>query len=284
MNYVAIIIITFISGVVGTGLGGVIGAILNGKSHKEVSLLLAFAAGVMFSVVCFDLMETSLSYLETINFTSIMMVCVTIILGYLVVWGLNILIDNYTNKEVNHVDNAHPKTADDLNELIHADHYQYHKENNTQLFVAGLVMMGAIALHNFPEGVVIGVSYAKEKDLLDVLFSSSGFIMAVIIGLHNIPEGMAVSVPLISGGMSKPKAVLLTALSGLPTVIGAVAGYLLGGLGTSALLVSLGLASGAMLYVILGELLPEAILMYKSKLPSLSSFIGILVGFILVNL
>ena len=284
MNYVAIIIITFISGVVGTGLGGLIGAILNGKSYKEVSLLLAFAGGVMLSVVCFDLMQASLGYLEAINLPSILLVCATILLGYLVVWGLNVLIDNYTNKEVNHVNNSHPKTADDLNELIHADHYQYHKENNTQLFIAGLVMMGAIALHNFPEGVVIGVSYAKEKDLLNVLFSSSGFLMATIIGLHNIPEGMAVSVPLISGGMSKPKAVLLTALSGFPTVIGAVVGYALGGLGAGALLVSLGFASGAMLYVILGELMPEAILMYKSKLPALSAFIGILVGFVLVNL
>ena len=284
MNYVAIIIITFISGVVGTGLGGVIGAILNSKSSKKVSLLLAFAGGVMFSVVCFDLMETSLSYLESKTFVSVSLVCLTVALGYFVVWGLNILIDNYTNKEVNHVNNSHPKTADDLNELIHSDHYQYHKENNTQLFIAGLVMMGAIALHNFPEGVVIGVSYAKEKDLLNTLFSSSGFIMAIIIGLHNIPEGMAVAVPLISGGMSKPKAVLLTALSGFPTVIGAVVGYLLGGLGPGALLVSLGFASGAMLYVILGELLPEAILMYKSKLPALSTFIGMLIGFLLVNI
>ena len=284
MNYVAIIIITFISGVVGTGLGGVIGAVLKGKSNRSVSLLLSFAGGVMFSVVCFDLMETSLDCFNEINFTSVMLVCLAVAVGYVVVWGLNLLIDRYTNQDIKHVDEEHPKTADDLNELIHADHYQYHKDRNTELFIAGLVMMGAIALHNLPEGMVIGVSYAKEKDLLNVLFSSSGFIMAVIIGLHNIPEGMAVSVPLISGGMSKPKAVLLTALSGLPTVIGAVVGYLLGGLGSMALVVSLGFASGAMLYVILGELLPEAILMYKSKLPALSTFIGILVGFALVNL
>ena len=284
MNYLAIIIITFVSGVVGTGLGGIIGAVLNSKSSKQVSLLLAFAGGVMFSVVCFDLMETSLSCLENNIPLSVFLVCLTTGVGYFVVWGLNILIDNYTNVEVNHINNEHPKTADDLNELIHADHYQYHKENKSELFIAGLVMMGAIALHNFPEGVVIGASYAKEVDLFNVLFTSSGFIMAVIIGLHNIPEGMAVSVPLVSGGMSKPKAILLTALSGVPTILGAVLGYLLRGLGQISLLASLGLASGAMLYVILGELLPEAILMYKSKLPALLTFIGILVGFALVNL
>ena len=284
MNYVAIIIITFISGVVGTGLGGIIGAVLNSESSKKVSLMLAFAGGVMFSVVCFDLMETSLSCLENNIMLAVILVCLTTTIGYLIVWGLNTLIDKNTNIEVNHIDNEHPKTADDLNELIHADHYQYHKNKNSELFIAGLVMMGAIALHNFPEGIVIGASYAKEIDLFKALFSSSGFIMAVIIGLHNIPEGMAVSVPLVSGGMGKLKAILLTALSGAPTVLGAILGYLLGGLGQISLLTSLGLASGAMLYVILGELLPEAILMYKSKLPALLTFIGILVGFALVNL
>ena len=119
MNYVAIIIITFVSGVVGTGLGGIIGAVLNSKSSKKVSLMLAFAGGVMFSVVCFDLMETSLSCLENNIALSVFLVCLTTAVGYIVIWGLNILIDNYTNVEVNHIDNEHPKTADDLNELIH---------------------------------------------------------------------------------------------------------------------------------------------------------------------
>ena len=284
MNYVAIIIITLITGVFGTGLGGVIGAVLNGKSIKVVSLLLAFAGGIMLSVVCFDLMETALSCYDANIALSVLYVCISVTIGYLVVWGLNVLIDRTTNIEVEHVDNTHPKTADDLDELIHANHYQYHKEKNTELFIAGLVMMGAIALHNLPEGVVVGASYAKEENLLNTLFSSTGFIMAVIIGLHNIPEGMAVSVPLIGGGMSKPKAIILTALSGLPETIGALLGYILGGMSPMALLISLGFSSGAMLYVILGELLPEAILMYKSKLPALSTFIGILVGFALVNI
>ena len=106
--------------------------------------------------------------------------------------------------------------------------------------------------------------------------------MAIVIGLHNIPEGMAVSVPLVSGGMGKVKAVLLTALSGLPTVFGALIGYAIGGINEIMLVISLGFASGAMLYVVFGELLPESILMWKSKLPALSVFIGVLVGFLLV--
>lgn len=143
-------------------------------------------------------------------------------------------------------------------------------------------MMSAIALHNLPEGMVIGASYAITPDLIQNLFSGSGFIMAMVIGLHNIPEGMAVSVPLISGGMGKAKAVGLTALSGAPTVIGAVIGYALGGINQIMLMLSLGFASGAMLYVVFGELLPESILMWKSKLPALALFVGVLAGFLLV--
>ncbi len=142
-------------------------------------------------------------------------------------------------------------------------------------------MMTAIALHNLPEGMIIGASYAAV-DVMASLFSGSGFIMAIVIGLHNIPEGMAVSVPLISGGMKKLNAVSLTALSGLPTVFGALLGYALGGINPMMLVLSLGFASGAMLYVVFGELLPESILMWRSKLPSVAVFVGIIVGFLLV--
>jgi len=284
MEYLAIILITTISGVIGTGLGGLVGAILKKDSNRVVSLLLSFAGGVMLSVVCFDLMESSLHVFDgtPVEDYTVIFVSLAVAFGYVAIWVLNTFIDKKTNHEVKHIDKDHPQTADDLDELIHSDHYQEHVKKKSNLFVAGLVMMFAIALHNLPEGMVIGASYAKVDNLLANIFSGSGFIMAVVIGLHNIPEGMAVSVPLISGGMKKSKAILLTALSGAPTVIGAVLGYLLGGLGPSSLLISLGFASGAMLYVILGELLPEAILMWKSKLPALATFIGIILGFILV--
>lgn len=93
---------------------------------------------------------------------------------------------------------------------------------------------------------------------------------------------MAVSVPLVSGGMKKWKALLVTACSGIPTVIGAVLGYALGLINPFVLSVCLSLASGAMLYVVFGELLPESILMWRSKIPALFLLIGLLVGFALV--
>ena len=276
MDYLAIIVITFISGVVGTGLGGLIGVLLKRDSNKIVSLLL--------SVVCFDLMTEPLEMVKagTVPNYTPWIVVVAVSAGYALVYLLNLVIDKKTNHEVKHIDENHPQTADDLDELIHSDHYQSHKSNKNNLFIAGLVMMFAIALHNLPEGMVIGASYALTDDLVANLFSGSGFVMAIVIGLHNVPEGMAVSVPLVSGGMGRVKATLLTALSGLPTVFGALIGYALGGINDMMLVLSLGFASGAMLYVVFGELLPESILMWKSKLPALALFVGVLAGFLLV--
>lgn len=284
MEYLAITVITFISGVLGTGAGGAVGAILKRDSKKVVSLLLSFAAGIMLAVVCFDLMSEPINMMNAGDvpaYTPFILVA-AVIAGFAVVYLLNFAIDKKTNREVKHIDEEHPATADDLDELIHSNHFETHKNANSHLFVAGLVMMVAIALHNLPEGMVIGASYAIEPDITSNLFSGSGFIMAIVIGLHNIPEGMAVSVPLISGGMGKLKAVMLTALSGLPTVFGALLGYALGGISNIMLVLSLGFASGAMLYVVFGELLPESILMWKSKLPAFALFAGVLAGFLLV--
>lgn len=271
-----LIITTAIAGVAGTGLGGLVGAMLQKDSNRTVSLLLSFAGGVMLSVVCFDLVteaiETNLGILSVIF---------AIALGVTVTYLLNYLIDRNTNPEVPHIDANHPKTADDLNELIHSDHLQQHYANNDNkfsLFIAGIVMASAIALHNIPEGMTIGASYASN----DGVMGSAALVLAVLIGLHNIPEGMAVSVPLITGGMNRVKAVLITAASGIPTIIGALLGYLLGEIGAFGLTLSLGFASGAMLYVVFGEILPQAILMYHSKLPAFSTIVGMLVGLLII--
>jgi ZIP family zinc transporter len=110
----------------------------------------------------------------------------------------------------------------------------------------------------------------------------AALVLAILIGLHNIPEGMAVSVPLISGGMSRWKAVLITAASGVPTVLGALLGFAIGEIGPIGLTLSLGFASGAMLYVVFGEILPQSILMYHSKLPAFATVGGILVGMLII--
>jgi len=271
-----LIVTTAIAGVGGTGLGGLIGALLQKDSSRTVSLLLSFAGGVMLSVVSFDLITEAIE-----TGVGVPMVIFSVALGVAIIYLLNYIIDKRTNPQVPHIDENHPKTADNLDELIHSDHLHQHVVNNDnklELFIAGVVMASAIALHNVPEGMTIGASYASNNGVM----GSAALILAILIGLHNIPEGMAISVPLISGGMNKSKAVTITALSGASTIIGALLGYLLGEIGALGLAMSLGFASGAMLYVVFGEILPQAILMYHSKLPAFSAIAGMLVGLFII--
>ena len=248
-----LILTTALAGVAGTGIGGLVGALLQKDSKRTVSLLLSFAGGVMMSVVCFDLVVEAIE-----TNTGIWVAVGAIAFGVAITYFLNYLIDRKTNPEVPHIDENHPQTADDLDELIHSDHLEQHyarRDSKLGLFVAGVVMACAIALHNVPEGMTIGASYASN----DGVMGSAALILAILIGLHNIPEGMAVSVPLISGGMPKWKAVLITACTGIPTILGALLGYVLGEIGPMGLTMSLGFASGAMLYVVFGEILPQSI-------------------------
>ena len=272
-----IVVITAIAGIGGTGLGSVISCLFKKDSNRIVSLLLSFAAGVMIAVVCFDLLS------EALVESGVFLVIGGLAAGYIIIALLNAWIDKETNSEVAHIDESHPKTADSLEELTHANHLKEHMEGRqprSGLFIAGLIMAAAIALHNIPEGMVIGSSFAKTAD--ELILNRAGITMAIVIGLHNIPEGMAVAVPLISGGMPKWKAVMITAITGAPTIIGALMGYYIGVLGPVALALALSFASGAMRYVVFAELIPESILMWKSKLPAMAILIGIVTGLIII--
>ena len=279
----SIIGITALAGMGGTGMGGLVSCLFRKDSSKTVSLLLSFAAGVMTSVVCFDLLAEAL-HSDGIG-NSVGLVVIGVLVGYVVIALLNAWIDRNTDHEVAHIDENHPRTADSLEELTHANHLQEHREGRqprSGLFLAGLVMAAAIALHNVPEGMVIGASFAPTAQ--ETLLNRGGLTMAIVIGLHNVPEGMAVAVPLISGGMPKLRSVIVTALTGFPTILGALLGFGVGAMGPTALAVSLSFASGAMLYVVFGELLPESILMWRSKLPATATIIGMLTGLVIIYL
>ncbi len=278
-----ILLVALVAGVGGTGFGGLIGSFFRKSSNRVISLLLSGTSGVMIAIVCFELLVESVDAGKSVLGDGGIALCgVAVLAGVVIVLLLNWLIDRSTAPQVPHTaDQDHPLTHDAVDELVHVDHYNEHArlgDSKRDLWMAGIVIACAIALHNVPEGMSIGASFAIQSEGA----VSTALMLAVLIGLHNIPEGMAVSVPLIAGGMSRVKAVLLTAASGFPMMIGAFLGLWLGDIGPLGLSCSLGFASGAMLYVVFGEIIPQAILMYRSKLPAILVIIGILVGMCLI--
>ena len=226
------LLVTAAAGVGGTGLGGGAACLFRRESEKLTSLLLSFAGGVMVSVVCFGLLTDAAAA------------------GAPLAMALGVL--------------AGCAVTAALNGVLSRD--------REGLLLAGLVMAAAIAVHNVPEGMVIGASFAAGETV------RQGWAMAVLIGLHNIPEGMAIAAPLAAGGQSRWRAAGLAALTGVPTVLGAALGFRLGSMGPYALMAALSFAAGAMLYVVFGELLPEASALCSTKAPALFVILGLLVG------
>ena len=249
--------LTAITGVGGTGLGGALGAAFGKMSRRVTSLLLSFSAGLMISIVCFDLIVSAVSPGDSASGTNLLLVTASILVGYGAVLALNALITG-----------------------PHGPKEGKKQKPSGRMLTAGLVMASAIALHNFPEGMVIGAAYANDP--AGRVLAGDAVLIASVIGIHDIPEGMGVSVPLVSGGMGRLKATVLTALSGVPTVLGAVAGYFLGAMSPMALAISLSFASGAMLCVVFGELMPEAFFLWRSGFPAFAMFVGLLLGMVIV--
>ena len=127
--------------------------------------------------------------------------------------------------------------------------------------------------------MTIGASLVSHGSLI----GSPALTLAIFIGIHNVPEGMAICAPLLAAGMSKGRAVLLTALSGAAIIVGGVLGYWIGDMGQMGLAISLSFASGAMLYVNFGEILPEANALYRGKMPAFFTVLGILLGMMFMH-
>lgn len=271
MHTLALVIaVTATAGMAGTGLGGFAGALFGRNSEKLISLLLSFAAGVMLSVVCFDLIT------EALTKAGLTLVLTGVLAGFAAVYLLNDIVDRAAGLRIKST-----RTAPAPKKPHRPDNVSGNCDTTgRRLFVGGFIMAAAIALHNLPEGMVIGASYAGSTETVNL----SALAVAAVIGLHNIPEGMAVAVPLIAGGMSRAKAVIITVITGAPTVLGAVPGYLLGALSPLWTALALSLASGAMMYVVFGELLPDSALMWRSKPPVFAAIIGVITGILIINI
>lgn len=274
--YVQIFLITALTGVGGLALGGALSAAVHSPSDRTVSLLLRFTAGVMLSVVCFDLIADAAR-----EGGAVPLLC-WIMIGYLLTYLLNCWIDKQAHHSHGH-QGAHEHSHEhhgrdpeavrlgrDNGEMCACGHHTLH--------TAGLVLACAVALHNMPVGMAIGASFAGSAQAA----GHGGILAALIIGLHNIPEGMAIAAPLLTGGSRPAGAVGVAALSGLPVILGAFLGYSVGTMTPAMMSVSLSFAAGAMLYVIFGELLSEAEHLWQSRLSGLATMLGMLLGLALI--
>jgi len=286
--YATIFFITALTGAGGLALGGVLAAAVHSPSDRTVSLLLRFTAGVMLSVVCFDLVA------DAAEDTGILPILCWIMIGYLCTYLLNCWIDKQAHHSHSHGGHAHEEHSHEAHahdhehghghERIHgpvqlgADNGEMCACGRHTLHTAGLVLAAAVALHNMPVGMAIGATFAGTAQAE----GHGGVLAALIIGLHNIPEGMSIAAPLLTGGSGPAGAVGIAALSGVPTILGALLGYSMGTMNPVLLGISLSFAAGAMLYVIFGELLPESEHLWQNRLSGLATMLGMLLGMALI--
>ena len=277
-EYLTIFLITALTGVGGLALGGGFAAAIHSPSDRSVSLLLRFTAGVMVSVVCFDLIA------DATENSAVWQVIVWILIGYFGTYLLNCWIDKQAHHSHSH--GGHDHHHDHHGHDHHHDHAGEHTDPRQEmcacghhtLHTAGLVLAAAVALHNMPVGMAIGATFAGAAQAA----GHGGILAALIIGLHNLPEGISIAAPLLSSGSRPAVAIGVAALSGLPTILGAMLGYSLGTMNPTLLCVSLSFAAGAMLYVIFGELLPESEHLWQHKLSGLATMLGLLLGLALI--
>lgn len=147
------------------------------------------------------------------------------------------------------------------------------QKGRSGLFGTGVMMLASIAAHNFPEGLAIGSGFEASMAL--------GLSLTIVIIVHDVPEGLALALPLNKGGVSASKTVALAALSGIPTGIGALIGAAIGYISKDVIAVCLAAAGGAMLYVSVGDLIPESKNIYNGRWSAVGNVLGILAGMVI---
>lgn len=216
------------AGFAATAFGALLAIGLRTVSQRTQDSLLGFAAGMMLAAASFSLILPGLAAGEEILGNS-SLAAVTVVLGL----GLGALLMLGLDRFTPHEHASTGPCGPDCERL-----------NRVWLFVF------AIALHNLPEGMAIGVSFANGD-------MSVGLPLTTAISIQDIPEGLAVALALRAVGLSALVSALVAAASGLMEPLGALVGM---GISTGfaiAYPVSLGLAAGAMIFVVSHEVIPE---------------------------
>lgn len=224
------------AGIAGTGLGGAFAFLLRQPGRRLLSTILSLSAGLMMAVVCFDLLPRSFE-LSGLGIG---------LLGTVIGAAVIVMIQ----------------------ELLSLKRNPGRRQKNYAR--TGLLIGIGIALHNFPEGLAIGVGFTS--------FQTFGAGLSLIIALHDVPEGIVMATPMRMGGIHPIKIVFAALLAGVPTGIGALTGYLLGEISPHFIGLCLGFAGGAMLYITCSELIPESRDLYRGRVSGIGLVLGMLLG------
>ena len=247
-----ILLLPFLVTVLGAAMVFLVRGSMVSSLHK---LLLGFASGVMVAASVWSLLLPSLEMGAETGGVSWLPAAVGFVLGILFLLLLDTFIPHL------HIGSDKPEGL--------TRNCQW--KRTTMLSVA-------VTLHNIPEGMAVGVILASAMAEGSMISMSAAWALAIGIAIQNFPEGAILSMPLHSEGMSKGKAFLIGALSGIVEPIAAVLTIILIGFIAPTLPYLLAFAAGAMVYVVVEELIPEAQAEPHSNIPTL----GFTAGFVLM--
>jgi ZIP family zinc transporter len=224
-----------------TGLGGLWLLLMPRPSVLLLDVLLGFTAGIMLAATAFSLLVPALDQGGLAE-----------VLAGLAAGGAALLaLDAF-------VPHVHPRLA---------EHGRLEERETRR----AALLLSALTIHNIPEGLAVGVAFAAGGAEL-------GVPIALAIGIQNIPEGFAAGAPLFAAGVSRRKAALVAASTGAVEPLAALAAFAAFELASGLLPFGLAFAAGAMLYVIVDELIPESHARGNERAAS----VALLVGFALM--
>lgn len=234
-----------------TGVGALPALYLKNISNNLFNSMLGAAAGVMLAATAFSLLVPGMAYGNLIwPGNGIYVVSFGMLIGALFL--------HYADRHLPHV---HFDSVSDT---------QLKSFNKIWLFII------AITIHNFPEGMSVGVSFGSGE-------MKNGLVLAIAISLQNIPEGLAVALPLVGLGFNRWKAVGIAALTGLVEPVGGLLGITMVTAFQPILPIAMGFAAGAMLFVISEEIIPETHSNGRSRYATFALMIGFIIMMILDN-
>ena len=235
-----------------TGAGALPALFFKNISNNLFNSMLGAAAGVMLAATAFSLLVPGIEFGNAIWPSKGIYV---VSLGMLI--GAAFL--HYADKQLPHI---HFDSISDT---------QLNSLKKVWLFVI------AITIHNFPEGMSVGVSFGSGE-------MKNGVVLAIAIALQNIPEGLAVALPLVGLGYNKWRAVGIATLTGLVEPVGGLLGITMVTAFQPILPIAMGFAAGAMLFVISEEIIPETHSNGRSRYATFALMIGFIVMMVLDNM